>query len=349
MVDEVETPEGEATPGTEDANPFEGFQTEMFKDGQLQTSVPTVEDAEEGEAQETTTPSADDDAASESAAEDDPLAEFSDPAPADPAGQAEPGDDPVPDNVQRRFDELTARRHKAERRLEESEERNRALEARIEALEKGEAPTPKDTPSEPAVTVLDAEGKEMAEPKPEDFEYGEIDPRYQSAVRSYERALMRAEFKAERETEQKASAAAQKAQETGAKWEALGAEGEKKHDDFKAVVLEGAANRTWALSETMAELIPTSDVGVDIAYHLASNPLESARVAGLPPVEQARYFGRLEAAITAREKAAEIKKKPGANPPPRQQPRGAGGRFTSGAKSNDFAAFEAEVAAANKR
>lgn len=190
---------------------------------------------------------------------------------------------------------------------------------------------------------------ELKKPDPADFEFGILDERYTEAV---------AEFKAEQRIQkwekEQAEKAEQKAQETAAaqfaeKIRVFKEKGAEKIPDFKTKVVDAAARGDWKLSPTMGELLVESEVGADIALHLATHPEESIRVFGQTPLEQARYFGRMEAQFSAKQGAA-----PGDDagnpapitprvPPPVPAARGAGGKFQASADSEDFNAFE-EVA-----
>jgi hypothetical protein len=52
------------------------------------------------------------------------------------------------------------------------------------------------------------------------------------------------------------------------------------------------------VTTTMAEAITESDVGPAVLYHLGQHPDEARRIAALPPVQQAREIGRLEARVS---------------------------------------------------
>lgn len=68
-----------------------------------------------------------------------------------------------------------------------------------------------------------------------------------------------------------------------------------------------------AISDPMKAVIQESELGPDIAYHLAKNPDESRRIWGLSPLAQARELGKIEATLS--QKAAEGKK-PSSAPEP---------------------------------
>ena len=66
-------------------------------------------------------------------------------------------------------------------------------------------------------------------------------------------------------------------------------------EDFEDVMEASEAPMTRA----MAEAILTSDVGPNLAYHLAKNPEEAERIAALPAARQAAEIGKLEAKLAA--------------------------------------------------
>lgn len=171
-------------------------------------------------------------------------------------------------------------------------------------------------------------------PNPDDFELGDLDPRYVQAVIAHEvkqgitKGLDEIRGTVAQDTARQAQARV---------WEARQAEARAEFADYDDKVISGAHN--WPCTEEMAEAIRTSDVGGKVAYHLASNPAEAHRIAELSPIAQVREIGRLE----ARYEGAKSQPKPttSAPTPPKGQARGAGGQFESNASTTDFAAFEA--------
>lgn len=67
-----------------------------------------------------------------------------------------------------------------------------------------------------------------------------------------------------------------------------------KYDDFQDVVY----NPNLRITTAMAETAKASDIGPEIVYYLGKNPKESARIAQLSPLSQAREIGRIEASLT---------------------------------------------------
>jgi hypothetical protein len=70
-------------------------------------------------------------------------------------------------------------------------------------------------------------------------------------------------------------------------------EARSKYDDFDQVV----QNPKLRITNEMAETIKASDNGPDLAYWLGSNPKEAARISAMPPLQQAREIGKLEAKL----------------------------------------------------
>jgi hypothetical protein len=92
--------------------------------------------------------------------------------------------------------------------------------------------------------------------------------------------------------------------------------------DFEEKVLVGAQRGEWACSQEMGEALRVSDKGPELAYHLASNPAEAARISRLSPALQLMELGKLEAKLTAAK--AEDRNQA---PTPIPQSRGSGGKF----------------------
>lgn len=337
----------------ETPNPFEGFVSEEYKDGER---VVASNDASANK------PAADNDSDAKASGADESAADSGDDkAPESGDDKAQQGDDDksqqddddksdrqeskVPRSVQTRINEAVKRQRAAERR--EAAERQRAaeLEQRLAELSRHDTAkdgTKKDLTARRDATSVSDEGR----PKPDDFEYGELDPQYISALVTYEADKRLAEREREAEETRQRAAAEQEAQERAEKIDATFEAGIEKYDDFEQVVIGGAKDGTWPLSAELGELIVNSDVGADIAYHLAKDPKEARRVFALHPLAQASYFGRMEAKFSSAKSDAQSEKqepKPPKAPAPVTQPRGAGGKFSVSPDTSDFAAFEAMV------
>lgn len=228
--------------------------------------------------------------------------------------EAQPEGDTTPKrkpSVQERIDEVTRARRQAEREAEYW--REQALKAR----------EPQPPQSQPAAPESD-------EPNPENYAYGEGDAQY---IRDLARYETRREF-AEQARIQEAQRAAQTLEQT---WDQRQQDFAKTAPDYFAAI-----DGEWPCSETMADAIRTSEDGAAVAYHLAKNPTEAHRIAGLNPLVQVRELGRLEARLSASrapETSPQIKLISDA-PAPTPQVRGNGGKFKPAADTSDFASFE---------
>lgn len=94
-------------------------------------------------------------------------------------------------------------------------------------------------------------------------------------------------------------------------WAVAREDAKKRYADFETVALTG-----WEPSPVMTDLILTSDVGPDVAYHLGQNRALAAQIAAMNPVEAARAIGRIEASLP------QIKPKTETNAPPPISPVG---------------------------
>lgn len=309
MSEQSPVPESGAPQSEQPEDPFAGFQSESYAGGARTDEEAATEER--------------------SATGDTSAGELAEEEVAEGEGTPEPAVPPKkkPQTAQERIDELTRARREAERRAEAAERRAEAAERAKPAEEK---------PAEPAAEVP------QGPPQPDDFEFGELDSAYIAATVKYHTDQRIAEF-----TEQQARAQRQAAVQT--KFTQTVERGRGKYDDFEEKVVQGAQDGAWPLSETLGSLLVESDVGEDIAYHLATNPDEAASIYAKAPVEQARYFGRLEAKFSAARAAATGGNEPAVTPATTRAPkapapvvpaRGAGGTFTATASSDDFAAFE---------
>lgn len=237
------------------------------------------------------------------------------------------------------------------------QQRNDTLERRLAALE-GKPLTP---------AKAGATDDPNKEPDPKDFEFGEMDTKF---IRALARFEARQELKAGEDNQKKTKEqqdAEREAAEIVTSRTALEEAGAEAYDDFDEVVTESRKLEPddagfWPLSREMGKLVLASDVGHHIAYHLASHPDEARKIFGKTPLEQAAYFGRLEAKFEATPGAKDPKdelqaggqqqqtlKTPKAPAPPKNKARGSGGTTPLSAATTDFAAFEAKARAENAR
>lgn len=236
-----------------------------------------------------------------------------------PEPEAAEGEQPKPPKktAKERIDELTWR-------LRETERREAAL------LDRFTAGQPPATAPQASATTADDD----PEPSPDEYVYGENDLAYVKDLARYE---ARQEFKAlqsqtARQTE------AERIKSIHAQREAAF---KAKAPDFDEVVVAGGQQGKWVCTADMAEAIRTSEAGPEVAYHLAKNPDEAARIAALSQVAQIREIGKLEAklAIPAPAPAPAAKTITSA-PEPAPALRGTSGQFKVGPDTSDFSAFE---------
>lgn len=319
-MSETNAAPGAASAATAEKDPFADFTTESFVGGEPESVNPAVAGNPASASPET------------------PEAELE-----GEGAEAHPVTDPAPkkQTVQERINELTRARREAERREDD-------LRRQLEEMRA--APKPAPTPVAPPAAAAAEKGAAKGPPRPDDFEYGELDSEYIAAVVDYQTEKRLTEFREALQQDRQQAEAETRQHTVQQKFQQQIEAGRQKHADYDEVVVQGAQAGTWPLSETMALLLVESEVGDDIAYHLASNPDEAENVDRLTPVEQARYFGRLEAKFSAVRAAAtgegDLSGKPVTTrvpkaPAPIVPARGAGGRFQANASTDDFAAFEA--------
>ncbi len=186
-------------------------------------------------------------------------------APADPAPAPATPDAPPDDPAQRRRDAAFA----AQRR------ENQALKARLDALEARTAPAP-TLPPTPAAPVSGA-----TPPSPEAFA---THAQYVQAV---------AQWTVEQhEAVREATTTATQIQTAWAQQEA---HAQTKYADY-AEVLDADTTR---YHPAVLQALQTSELGAEVAYHLATHPGDAQRIAALAPVAALRALGRLEAQLSA--------------------------------------------------
>lgn len=265
----------------------------------------------------------------------------------DEEGDEDKDKDPEPEpdrrgrrnDPQKRINEAVGRQRAAERAAEAANARAAALEARMARLESGLTTPPKNGSN-------GAEQRDQnAPPDPADYQYGELDTKFIADTARFEtlKTLREEQQREKEQTNHQRATAAQ--QEAAAKYQGFEEEGSLRYDDFHEVVTVGAQEGKWGLSPILASLLIDSDNGPDIAYHLASNPKEAAKVAGMTPAAQARWFGQRDAVLASSpgatgrtvDTARVISQAPDV---PRREARGSGSRQQVAPDTNDFAAFE---------
>lgn len=242
-------------------------------------------------------------------------------------------------SAQQRINRAVAAQRAAERRAEAAERRLDQLSDRFTVLES---------------RVAGGGGKEQRdpnEPRPDDYELGELDPKYTAAIARYHAKRELAEDHATAEKKQKDAAAERQQQDFQKKRDKLETDGLAKYDDFTEVVFDD----NLVVSPILVELIFDSEYGADIAYQLASDPKEAEKVSAMSPQRQAAWFGKKEAewessaSPDADEQADEEDDDPQirrpskatqAPLPPKRKTRGGGSTQPTSGATADFAAFE---------
>lgn len=240
--------------------------------------------------------------------------------------------------AEERIAEVT-RKWRAEQRERATE--TQVLRDRLAALERG------DTKG----LTGDKSAAKDGPPNPAKFTYGELDAEYIRALARYETKQEIAASQKETKEAQQREAASREQRELAKQAEALIAKGTALHDDFEEVVMDGARNGEWPLSDALGKLLLTSEHGAAIAYHLATHYDEAETVFGKSPLEQAAWLGRQEAKLSSASPDAPAKaavKVTKAPNPPAIKARGAGGNSGTVAEdTNDFSAFERRWKAEN--
>jgi len=196
-------------------------------------------------------------------------------APAAEAPDVEPGETPEtpeesgakpagkPDGIQRRFDELTRKRHEAEREA-----------AYWKGKAEGRTPEPAAAP--------------QPEARPHQDQYQSYEE-YIEALTDWKLSERLTAERARLHQEREAQTVVQG-------FEAEMKSAREKHADFDAVVF----NPDLRVSETMRDAIVHSEDGANLAYYLGQHPEEAARIAALAPMAQVLAMGRLQASLDAR-------------------------------------------------
>lgn len=275
-------------------------------------------------------------------------------APAKKAEVAEGDDDATAGDdkhasADKRIGQAVGRQRAAERRADAAEARATATEARLANLE----------------ARLTQGGNQPTAPKapdPKDYDGGEYDARYLADVAKHEARVAVAAERASLRTENQATAAAAKAQERTAEFQAKRDEffstASETYDDFEEVV--GANDNP--LSPTLGDLALDSEHGAQILYELAGDPKEAFKLAKMTPAKQAAWFGRQEARLSLDDTSAgddggDGEEKPQSGPKPKVSkappapgytPRGSGEVPKVSGSTTDFAAFERAAAASQK-
>jgi len=183
-------------------------------------------------------------------------------------------------------------------------EREKAYRARLQT-EAAEAKAEAKQAEARRQAILDA-AKQEAPPKEADFP----DPIEYAAAKAIWGAEQRLTEREAKNAGEAVKAAEGRAEDISKKeraileqsWAVARDEAKTRYADFETVALRG-----WEPSPVMTDLILTSDVGPDVAYHLGQNHALAAQIAAMNPVEAARAIGRIEAGIVQPKPRTETK------------------------------------------
>ncbi len=182
-------------------------------------------------------------------------------------------------------------------RAAERRERHKAHIAQVKA--DGEAALERARQAEARKASILNAGALDAEPTETDFP----DPLELSAARAIWKQDMRRAERFAKEAEKEADEARKQAESYSQQertalrqsFEAQVEDAKARYADYDAV----ARAPDVPVSDVMADLIITSDVGPDVLYHLGQNRALAAQIAKLPLAEAARAIGRIEASLNA--------------------------------------------------
>lgn len=240
-----------------------------------------------------------------------------------------------------------ARVQAALRDRDRANQRADALEARLAALEK-----------KPLTANAKSDNADDAdkEPDPKDFDFGELDAKYIRALARFEARQENKTAQANQRKTEVSAADKKAADEFKAKLDAFEDKGSDVYDDFSELVIQGARDNVWPLSNVLGDLLMESDQGIAIAYELASDVDLAKEVYKKSPAQQAKWLVKRELELSAgsgedddknagkseddaskKVAAAKVSKAPA----PVQRARGQGTNSSVPGDTTDFSAFEA--------
>ena len=190
------------------------------------------------------------------------------------ADKAKAGTDP---GVQKRFDELTKARKEAEELFETEYTEKLAERAKREAAEKRLA----ELESKPKV-------EELKKPDPNDPKYNTV-ASYLVDKDLYDSQTLDKKIEQAKQDERNRIALEQ----ANAALERKSVEARKKFEDFDDVIAEAVRDKLEP-PEVIQSALRESEVGLEIAYHLAKYPEDRERIFALPPWKALREIGKLE-------------------------------------------------------
>lgn len=212
-----------------------------------------------------------------------------------------------PNRKRIRPNRIRRRRGQAQRETaKERRERDKAYKQRL----REEAETHKKSADEAEARrarILDA-GKQISAPVEKDFddytEFVAAKAVWRHAQQATERDANEAFTEAEAARQRAEAIRQQEKQYTDQAWGEQIKDAQSRYTDFEAV----AFDQSVPITDQMAEIIKSSDMGADLAYYLGKNKAIAADIAKMQPIEAARVMGRIEATLSA--PALEQKPKP---------------------------------------
>lgn len=177
--------------------------------------------------------------------------------------------------LERRFSEITKQREEARKEAQREREAREALEARLQALEKQNAPQAQKMDEEPQPSQFN-----------DAFEYAKALAEYTADKRIEEMKKQEAEARQAQERQKVIETWATKVQQAKATL-----------PDFDDIV----ASSDVVVNDDIRDAILESDVGPQILYHLAENEDVAKRISGLSAKQALREIGKLEARFEAKE------------------------------------------------
>ncbi len=186
------------------------------------------------------------------------------------------------EKAQKRYDELTRKTYDSLSRAERAEYRAQLAEHKLAELE-----TQQKAKTEPVA--------------PDNFptleQYGYDEGKYQAAVATHVTKIATEQGKTAAQAALNEERQRQQEENVGKSWATKEAEFSKSKPDYADKVKRDPRDGGPVISKPMADLIMGSQLGPQVAYYLAENAEKSAAIANLPPIEQAREIGRIEAKL----------------------------------------------------
>lgn len=247
--------------------------------------------------------------------------------PQPPAPAAPPSDPQQPSRVEKRFGDLTKQRNDAQ-----------AEAAYWRGVAEGRGGTPPaPQPATPAAPAGPPDHNDAAK-----YPLGQFDPRYAADLAKHE---LRAEQEAERKAEAARTAQAETArtlEEGVQRWEGVVEEARNAGQGFEnaeSVLLARDVPRA-----TM-DLIVTAENKLHVAEYFGRKPEAKRALLSLPPIEQARAIGRLDAIISGNLRAAGGAAPQSPPPPPPAAPQPSPAPIPTAVQSGPASSFNASTAA----